>query len=63
MKEFTYVNQNGRLHRMIIRPINNVGKYAVTIWDTMSGKFCGCNDYTAEQIASFLARCGYHIKI
>lgn len=55
MKEYTYVNDIGRMKKIIIgEEPNENGKYNFTLWDLRTGEFCGQGKKTKEEMINFL---------
>ena len=58
MRIFDYVNDLGCHKRLIIKPLNDDGLYAHTLWNMENGECCGSGKATMQELKEFLAHYG-----
>lgn len=59
MQVFDYINNLGCPKRLVARPLNGQGLYAVTIWNMANMERCGMGEATAQELKKFLRNYGY----
>lgn len=59
MQEFNYINDLGCPKKLVVRPLNDKGLYATTIWNMANGELCMVGEATAQELDDFLRYYGY----
>lgn len=59
MQEFNYINDLGYPKKLVVRPLNGKGLYAITLWNMANGECCGMGEATTQELKDFLLNYGY----
>lgn len=58
MEEYNYTNAYGYHKKLVVYPIGENGLRHVELWCWDNGEWCGCGDFTEEELAQYLDHFG-----